>query len=384
MNEIPAKRVWTTIATSIIALLGAFAVWASFSHEFTTPPRPVVLSRHSTNSQHRCAECHSDITDQFAQAPHSRTLSRATAPENQEAFVGRTFHNDLTDVSYHYEAGKDGIDIITDAYSRKVSAKWIFGSGTHARTPLITWTDRDGKTAGIEHSVSSYPSGELGLTLGAEDQKETSGIYCLGAVRGPAETVNCFGCHSTHLPVEDGRLAMDRIVPNIGCARCHWNTTEHVHEMDADLPTTIERFSELTPEQSVDRCGECHRRTEEMGAEVSPEDKSLGRFAPVGLTQSPCFQQQGSVTLSSGAQARLDCTSCHNPHGPTSHDWRDHAAVCLDCHDGAHDRAANCPKAARTDNCLTCHMPSVPANKHLHFTDHWIRIRDTEPTPENQ
>jgi hypothetical protein len=116
-----------------------------------------------------------------------------------------------------------------------------------------------------------------------------------------------------------------------------------------------------------------------MGGPITPDDRTIVRFAPVGLVQSPCFLRQDEVRLDSGTPARLDCATCHDPHRPSSRDPQAHIAVCLNCHDEARGRAADCSVAVRGDNCLACHMPPVAMNEHLHFTDHWIRVRRDAP-----
>jgi hypothetical protein len=223
--------------------------------------------------------------------------------------------------------------------------------------------------------VSWYPSGELGVTLGMDVLHEPTGLSALGHHWPPAETANCFGCHCTYVPTVEGKIQFDHLEPNIGCVRCHTDTQQHLTDVDHDRETTIERLSSLAPVEAVDRCGECHRRASELGGEIRSDDRTIVRFAPVGLVQSSCFQQQQEVILADGKPARLVCTTCHNPHGPAQHDWRSHVAVCLQCHDRSQGRAKDCKVAPRDENCLPCHMPAVPANPQIQFTDHWIRVR---------
>lgn len=365
----------------LMVMLGTFAVWTSRTQlsrvtAQSAPSPPAVSSSVLPVPQRRCAECHSDITNTFQSVPHSRTLTRATQEDALNSFSGRSFRNPRSNVNFHYRLHDDQLLVSTPAYAREMSIAWVFGSGKHAQTPLITFTDSEGRTSAIEHSVSWYPEQQLGVTLGMEKLEESNGVLCLGVPRTPAETVNCFGCHCTHVAVEDGQILFDYILPGVGCVRCHWNTTRHVEEMDLGLSSTIERFKELTPQESVDRCGECHRRADEMGGKITSDDKTLPRFASVGLVQSACFKRQDKVLHANGKPMRLDCTNCHNPHQPTADDWRVHTSVCLECHDNTNERATDCTNAARDENCLTCHMPKVPANEYLDFTDHWIRIRD--------
>ena len=358
------------------ALVAAAGMWRG--RALYIPVKPAVLSTQTPRaSEARCAECHPGIAEDFHTAPHSRTLTRATG-EAAEHFAGKSFHREGTDLEYHYELRDGRLFVSTPAYARDLPIDWIFGSGMHAQTPLITWTDDAGNTSAIEHSVSWYPHGGLGVTLGMEELENPLGIAALGIPRTPAEAINCFGCHATFVPTDGGRIRFENIEPNISCARCHWDTERHVDEMEKGLPLSMERFSELTPLESINRCGECHRRADELGGPLAPHDKTLIRFAPVGLAQSPCFQHQEEVILDSGQPARLDCTTCHDPHRPAVRDWRHHATACLNCHDEAHGRAPDCTVAARDENCLPCHMPKVDANKQLEFTDHWIRVRTGE------
>jgi hypothetical protein len=374
-NSNPQSTILALASTGVVlaCLLG---ILVGSQKQVAKQPLPVILSSALRISETRCAECHSDITDDFALAPHSRTLQRVSNPELLKNFAGREFQHPNSKNIFKYQHSGDELTVHTSAYGRDLPIDWIFGSGTHARTPLMTWTDLDGNTSGLEHCVSWYPGDELGVTLGMENLKDQVGIFALGAPRSPAETINCFGCHSTFIPTRAKKIHFDKIEPGIGCVRCHWNANQHADEMEHDWESTIEKISRLTPTESVDRCGECHRRADEMDGPILASDDSLPRFASVGLVQSPCFKQQADVTLADGTIARLDCTSCHDPHQPASHDWKVHTAVCLNCHDAGHDRAIDCTQATRKDNCLTCHMPKLPANEYLNFTDHWIRVRE--------
>ena len=362
---------------SVLTMVGVsvfVAVWF-LQRMNTSPAVPVVQSSKLRVSEQRCAECHSETTTSFASAPHSKTLSRISDPEVARRFENRSFHNELTGVRFRYEMRNGRLVLSTSAYARELYIDWVFGSGTHAMTPLITWADDLGETCGIEHGVSWYPGDELGVTLGMEKLYESEGILALGNPRPSAEVINCFGCHSSYVPVNGRVVDLENIEPGVGCIRCHVDAERHLGEMDQGLPSHPERLSTLTPIESVNRCGECHRRADEMSGDILPEDQSLARFASVGLVQSACFKQQHRVTNASGEPVRLDCNSCHNPHQGTPTDWRIHTSVCLSCHKSGDPQIAECHSSARDENCLSCHMPQQPANENLHFTDHWIRVR---------
>jgi predicted CXXCH cytochrome family protein len=339
---------------------------------------PFVLSPSSTFSSQRCEECHADVVARHTISPHSRTLTRATGPAAISAFAGKEYVRNDTGIRYHYFTENDQLKVSSSAYDRSLAIDWIFGSGTHAQTPLILVPGVSDETMAIEHSVSAYPNGHLGLTLGMDAVQETTGAIVMGNLRPHGEATNCFGCHCSHVPVVDQQIQFQSLQPGIGCNRCHADLDRHTEEVAAEVALSIERFADLQPLESVNRCGECHRRADEMGAPIDPDDTMLPRFASVGLVQSPCFLNQASVTTHDDASRRLDCTSCHDPHQATDRDWRSHARICLSCHDSSATNGQDCSKASRSDNCLSCHMPKVPAGPHLSFTDHWIRIRKTD------
>lgn len=329
----------------------------------------------------RCAECHSDITEVFPTAPHARTLRRATDAEAVERFAGKTFRRETPEVTYDYEMRDGQLWVSSSGYGREVPLTWLFGSGTHAQTPVITWTTPQGGSAAIEHGVSWYPDHGLDVTLGTDHQQQMVGSFSLGRPWGTPETIACFECHSTHVPVEGNQIQFEQLHATIGCNRCHWDTAEHVAEMDRGGPTTIERFSRMDPREAVDRCGECHRRADELNqSEVTRDNASIARFAPVGLVQSPCFLQQEEIRTADGERSRMDCASCHDPHRPAESDWQFYAAICLDCHHAGEKAAQPCgfahPEPWQSQNCLPCHMPKVQVHPLLRFTDHWIRVRE--------
>jgi len=328
----------------------------------------------SMTVRNRCAECHSDIVETYHSAPHARTLHRTSEPEILAKFVGKSVTRASTGVTYRYFEKDGRLWLSTPAYGRDLPVDWLFGSGSHAQTPVILMPGEAGRTGAIEHVVSWYPSKSLATTFGSEKNESTSGMNAVGRLWGPAEAANCFGCHSADVPVHDGRLDPARVVPNLDCARCHWNTAGHVKQMDSTGATTIERLGSLPPLEAVERCGECHRRAEDFENAIFHDNKSIVRFAPVGLTQSPCFVRQAEVKFEGGAIARMDCATCHDPHvGSVRPDMV--SISCGKCHQGTAATAGRCTSSMTDSNCLPCHMPKVPMNDDLSFTDHWIRVR---------
>ncbi|MEZ6122002.1 MAG: hypothetical protein R3C49_02360 [Planctomycetaceae bacterium] len=101
-------------------------------------------------------------------------------------------------------------------------------------------------------------------------------------------------------------------------------------------------------------------------SEISKTSPVLPRFQPVGMMQSPCFQN---------SQGQMRCTTCHNPHQKTSAASTDYQSICHSCHKS--HAVPDCSVAA--DRCVECHMPPVPIAGAA-FHDHWIRIRSNNET----
>ena len=156
----------------------------------------------------------------------------------------------------------------------------------------------------------------------------------------------------------------------VSCGRCHLKTASHARS-DGELPTSP-AWTALTALESINRCGECHRRADEFTRdELTVDNSLLIRFAPVGLAQSKCFQDL--------AEGRLDCLTCHNPHQAAATDAEYYRQRCLDCHAVQEQpdpkSAPICAAEPMSSDCLNCHMPKVDVSPHLRFTDHWIRVR---------
>ena len=339
----------------------------------SAPPGPVGMDR--------CRNCHPGVCDSFQSAPHLHTLSSTDDPAILEHFAGRTFHAGEIDYAVARRDGKLWLE--SSAWLEPIRIDWVFGSGQHAQTPVSTRLNPAGQTESLELSISWYPDiNGLGPTLGTSEMTVADiGAGGAGSLLDHADTLDCFGCHTTFLPLDNGRIAQGRIVAGVRCERCHTNSHAHATAMEAGDyergAAAMETWSDLTPLESILRCGECHRRPDQLPPEdLSPDNKMLLRFAPVGLSQSPCFVKQETVRGTDGKPLRLDCTTCHNPHQPARTNPDFYRQECLKCHGTHPSQAALCAAEPMTSECLKCHMPQLKVQEHLFFTDHWIRVRD--------
>jgi hypothetical protein len=198
------------------------------------------------------------------------------------------------------------------------------------------------------------------------------------------EARRCFGCHTTASTV-DNVFRPYQLIPGVTCEACHGPGLKHVtamrkHDFAAGVKA-IFNPARLTPTDSVDFCGACHRSWWDTTLSGTFGIANL-RFQPYRLENSKCWQK---------SQGRLTCLVCHDPHQPLQHAAADYDAACLTCHatskraaiaaklvafaaNSANEHLAPpCPVA--TKDCSNCHMPKYPVpGMHFNFTDHDIRV----------
>lgn len=350
---------------------------------------PKVVSVKQPVRMKQCSDCHEKVCHQYSKAPHLRTLRKATDSDILEKFADREITLKENGHTYRFYEDEGDLWVSCSGYPQPIRIEWVFGSGLHAITPVSLFPNEDGKSELLQHIISWYPSGKLGITLGLQEIADSkSGIQTLGEIGSHATTLNCFGCHSSYLGNVKGEINTSQMIPGVSCVRCHLNGEEHikaVEEGSKDLKLT--KWNQLSPLESINRCGECHRRFDQMEAdEIHPANDLLIRFAPIGMSQSACFLKQDELKLPPGKSSRFDCTTCHNPHEQASRDPKYYHKICLNCHSDEKGHASVCSKESMQSQCLKCHMPPVNVHDNLSFTDHWIRIRelDKERFPEFQ
>jgi hypothetical protein len=360
---------------------GLFAAGVIRWSKTAQPISRVVMSSRKPLGMNRCAECHQEQFESFAASPHRRTLTPAADASVRARFSGQAYQWPAAGPQFRFETHGTELWMKSDAYPDPIRIDWIFGSGRHAQTPVSIWTNAEGKTELLEHAVSWYPAAGLDLTLGFdENQTRLLGIDALGRRLEHAVSMDCFECHVTHLPQNSGRIDEGGIIAGVLCARCHPGGEKHIAAAEQG-GVAMQRWSSLSPLESINRCGECHRRADQLAkVDLDPDRKVLIRFAPVGLAMSACFQHQQDSQRDEDASVRLDCLTCHDPHRPSEADPRFYTAKCLSCHGTSQRQAPVCSSQPMTSQCLECHMPKVEVQRHLFFTDHWIRIRQTPDT----
>lgn len=358
-------------ALSLVLVFAVVAIVFNGRDKTVAEPGPATASIVPASLK-QCRDCHQQEYDDFQKAPHLHTLQPANSAAMRTRFAGKPV--ELPGVTFEFQDQGGQLLLGTDVVSTTVPFHWIFGSGQHAQTPVSVWENSEGRLESIESILSWYPRGAgLAPTLGSSDAPPARGSRMFGTHWQHAKTLDCFGCHVTYLPRENGNVVWSELIAGVQCERCHRNTAEHA---SGKTGFQMERWSELDPLESIHRCGECHRRDDELPAdELVPTNPLLLRFAPVGLSQSRCFQEQAAFRTGTGEQMRMDCLTCHNPHLPAETNPEHYRQRCLECHGSGAHQASQCNAQPMTSQCLDCHMPKLQIQDHLTFTDHWIRVR---------
>ena len=319
-----------------------------------------------------CVSCHRARAESQPRTPMGRALALPGANpvlvENPKLTVRKgpyiyTVETRGTESTYSVS---DGTRTIT------LPIPWNFGEGAQ------TWVlERNGRR--YESAVSYYPSIRgLDFTTGDEDLKPKNLDDAIGREIELRETKVCFGCHATSA-VTNGKMTFDTLRPGVTCEHCHAGTTTHLTDsINGDFDSAPPDLRQRSAEDISNFCGQCHRAWETVVRNHWRGELTV-RFQPYRLANSRCFD---------GADPRISCIACHDPHQDVVRQDSSYDAQCLACHSSPaaappassssasgkiQTQAKICPTAK--SDCVSCHMPKVKLpNGLMTFTDHEIRI----------
>ena len=333
-----------------------------------------------------CASCHKP--EAFSQ-PESQ-MAHALQKPGANAVLDRHPKLAFTTGPYSYSVethnGKSQYTISDGTESITVPILWAMG--VNAQTWVL---ERDGHL--YESRVSYYPLvNGLGITTGDERLDPKNLAEALGRPMSGEEAKMCFSCHATNAVV-DHKLNLETLKPGVTCERCHTDASAHLAAIiaDAEHVPIPKKLGQMSAEDTSNYCGQCHR-TWETVVRSHWRGQADVRFQPYRLANSRCFN---------GADPRISCVACHNPHEKVVRNAAYYDAKCLACHTTAGAAATAAVKTASLPapaslpathakacpvakaNCTTCHMPKVPLpNKLMELTDHQIRVvKPGEPYP---
>lgn len=329
-----------------------------------------------------CAKCHETEMGQ-----RSTAMGRAMEPVATSAVLRA--HPRLTFRSgiYSYEITRKGdqsLYTVTDG-TRTFSEPilYSFGQGKAGQTYIFRHNGELHETR-----VSFYKDRKgLDWTMGYQLSLPSSLYDAAGRALKGNEARECFACHST-AAIAGLELQLDRLIPGITCEACHGPGRDHIAAMEAkrfDDQRIFNPGKMETDEMAQEFCGSCHHSVEQVLTNNKLQGLIRVRFQPYRL-----FTSRGHDP----DDARLRCTTCHNPHEDPVQDPAFYDPKCLACHRTAassksatvaeenQGRASKaCPVAERL--CVSCHMPKIEVpGTHFQFTDHRIRtVKPGEPFP---
>jgi len=206
----------------------------------------------------------------------------------------------------------------------------------------------------------------------------------------------CLICHDDkrrpYISTPHGRSADARTpAARQGCETCHGPASRHVEDPGSVLPPVA--FTKAPPREVNAVCTTCHNRGEHALWEGSQHEsrglactnchsvhafksatRQLDKAKQIELC-ADCHREKVSKVDRSGhmpvREGKLDCTTCHNPHGSTNvrllRTGDSIADQCTSCH--AEKRGPFLWEHAPTrDGCVTCHDPHGSSNERMLVT----------------
>lgn len=316
-----------------------------------------------------CVSCHADISASQKTTQMAQTATAATESPLLEAHP----RIDLLLAQYTYEITHTGAEelftVKEGEKSISVPLAWAFGTGTNGQSYLLQY-----QGSFYEARLSYFAAYQsFGITPGHPTTSEGSLEAALGRRLSADETPRCFGCHTTASSM-GSKFDEKEAVAGITCEACHGPASAHVAAGKGGLRDAaaglVMNPGHLSPVDSVDFCGACHRTW---------WDITLAGFKGVETLRFPAYRLEKSACWGAG-DARITCVACHDPHKPLVKDTASYDSRCLSCH-RTNGRTATtndhpgpvCPTGTR--DCASCHMEKYefPA-MHTKFTDHFIRV----------
>ncbi len=308
-----------------------------------------------------CTKCHAE--EAAVATPSS--MRRASTPAAEARLLKGQPSASYTAAPYTYSlaATSDGLEYSVSAGDRKLTRRleWVMGAGDLAHTFLYRVGDRWYQSLATLY----FDHAELDVTTGLSRSGTHDLESALGTELSPADTRKCFGCHTVHATTSQGFNPL-HAEAGLGCEACHGPAAAHA----ANAKAAVFNPAKLSPSDSNDFCGACHRSSGDVNSFSTEEIASttaVVRFQPYRLEESKCWRAT--------QDARLTCVACHDPHQPLNRKAASYDRNCLQCHSphAQITEAKVCPRA--TSQCVQCHMPKVNvASMHGNFTDHDIRV----------
>jgi len=326
---------------------------------------PAVAQERQNNSAAACVHCHAAQAATQPRTPMGRAIELPGGNPTLKAHPKMTFRNGAYSYTVETVGGKSTYTVTDGTNTISVPILWSFGTGGQ------TWVlERQGQL--YDSLVSYYPTiPGLAITMGEERITPHTLEEAMGRQLAPSEAKACFGCHGTNA-VSNGKLSLESMEPGVTCEHCHAGTSTHLMDaIQGDYDSAPPKLGKLSSEDISNFCGQCHHTWESVVRGHFNGEVNV-RFQPYRLANSKCFD---------GADPRISCLACHDPHQDVVRQDSSYDPKCLACHASSMQPASAAARAsahlcpvAKSD-CVSCHMPKVNLpGGHMAFTDHEIRI----------
>ena len=322
-----------------------------------------------------CVQCHQAIADSFVETPHFLTSSSGSVAnvrgsldsgENVLALGERlkVFMEERQGKVFQ-RASVDGHDV--DIKPIDISV----GSGRQGQTYLYWKGDSLFQLPASYHAASHSWANSPGYATDRISFDRSIAARCLE-------------CHTTF--IRTGKVFGDvetfdrsKIILGVDCERCHGPAARHVTFHRKDKEASAGKFITnpqiLNKKQRRDNCALCHSgmRTNLMPSFSYTVGNDLDRFfvpmasADSGATVDVHGNQVGLLKSSKCYKlSDMDCSSCHDVHKKETKNLSLFSARCMNCHkEGSGNFCKQAPVAglSLSENCIDCHMPSLPSRK---------------------
>jgi hypothetical protein len=300
-----------------------------------------------------CTRCHSEIAASQHLTPMFKAARKPseTVPQPQEF----TFHDESYGYLLSRKPGELKFTISDKSHSAVGMVGWVFGAGEGNQTFVLKQKD-----VFLESRLSYFTNlAGLDITPGHESKAPPTIEQAMGDQVEPETIRRCFGCHSTASTVS-GKFDPEHAMLGVTCEACHGPGLAHVTAMESAQPSvsagSILSPARLSPVNSVDFCGACHRTPVDVAVSMP---RHLGvssiRFQPYRLERSLCW--------GAGGDPRITCIACHDPHKPLDRDLGAYDNKCLSCHATKLEPKTSAKLAhacnVENKNCVSCHMQKI-------------------------
>lgn len=358
-----------------------------------------------------CRTCHESVYQTFIQTGMGQSFDHATRQKSAADFSpahALVYDKDLDfyykpyfdhDSLYVMEYRLEGRDTV---HKRIQRIDYIVGSGQHTNSHIFN------KNGYCYQAPITFYTQKHQWDLAPGFEKGASSRF------SRMIEIECMSCHNGYPDFEAAsQNKYYSVKTGIDCERCHGPGSLHVAaKQSGDIVDTskgpdytIVNPRRLSTDLQNNICQRCHLQ----GIAVLNDGKSFYDFHP-GMHLSEVMnvfmpEYEGArdkMIMASHVERmkksrcyvesqKMSCITCHNPHVSVKFTPRtQYLNACQSCHGaaGGQHQCTEKPevRAAKNNDCVTCHMPhngsiDIP---HVAVTDHYIRRRPLTDTLEKK